>query len=45
MTTIQQDMERIAASAVKHIRDIAAGSDENRILERVSPVFVVRGSF
>jgi DNA-binding LacI/PurR family transcriptional regulator len=45
MTTIQQDMDRIAVSAVRHIQEIAAGSDENKILERVAPLLIVRGSF
>ncbi len=45
MTTIQQDMDRIALSAVRHIREIAAGSDENKILERIAPVIIMRGSF
>lgn len=45
MTTIQQDMDRIAVSAVRHIQEIAAGSDEIKILERIPPVLVTRASF
>lgn len=45
MTTIQQDMDRIAVSAVRHIREIISGSDENKVLERVPPLLIMRASF
>ncbi|MCU0793047.1 MAG: GntR family transcriptional regulator [Opitutaceae bacterium] len=45
MTTIQQDMDRIAVSAVKWIRDISSGHEERGVLERISPLMVTRGSF
>ncbi|MCU0792320.1 MAG: GntR family transcriptional regulator [Opitutaceae bacterium] len=45
LTTIQQDMERIAESAVRWIREIASGNQEKKVLERVAPVFIKRGSF
>lgn len=45
MTTIQQDMDRIALSAVGWIRDIASGNQQNKVLERVAPVLVRRASF
>jgi hypothetical protein len=45
MTTIQQDMDRIALSAVSCIRDIASGNEKSKVLERVAPVLVTRSSF
>lgn len=45
MTTIQQDMERIAQSAVEWIQKITEGHDGHGILERVAPVLVERKSF
>jgi DNA-binding LacI/PurR family transcriptional regulator len=45
MTTIQQDMDRIALSAVRWIREIASGNEESKVLERVAPVLVMRASF
>ncbi|MEY4488958.1 MAG: hypothetical protein RIQ79_1466 [Verrucomicrobiota bacterium] len=45
MTTIQQDMDRIALSAVRWIREIASGKDETKVLERIAPVMVTRASF
>lgn len=45
MTTIQQDMDRIAASAVRRIREIACGNEETKVLERIAPVMVTRASF
>ena len=45
MTTIQQDMERIASSAVNWIREIASGNQAKKALERIAPIMVKRGSF
>lgn len=45
MTTIQQDMDRIAASAVRWIREIASGREDKGVLERVAPVMIMRDSF
>lgn len=45
MTTIQQDMERIAHSAVDWVQKIAEGSDAQGALERIPPLLVVRKSF
>jgi DNA-binding LacI/PurR family transcriptional regulator len=45
MTTIQQDMDFIAVTAVRHIREIASGSDETKVLERIAPVMISRSSF
>lgn len=45
LTTIQQDMERIAQSAVRWIRQIASGNTETGVLERVPPVMITRASF
>ncbi len=45
MTTIQQDMDRIAVSAVRHIQLIASGGAESGVLERIPPLFVMRSSF
>lgn len=45
MTTIQQDMDRIAHSAVRWIREIASGKEERGVLERTAPVMVTRASF
>ncbi len=45
MTTIQQDMDCIALSAVRWIREISSGNVATKILERVAPVLVVRSSF
>lgn len=44
MTTIQQDMDRIAQSAVSWIRKIASGEEESEVLERISPLLVKRDS-
>ena len=45
MTTIQQDMDRIAHSAVHWIRQIASGHADKGVLERIPPVMITRGSF
>ncbi len=45
LTTIQQDMDRIAHSAVHWVRQIASGHEEIGVLERVAPVMIKRGSF
>jgi DNA-binding LacI/PurR family transcriptional regulator len=45
MTTIQQDMDRIAASAVRWIREIASGNGETKVLERIAPLMITRASF
>jgi DNA-binding LacI/PurR family transcriptional regulator len=45
MTTIQQDMDRIAVSAVRWIREIATGNDATGVLERIAPVMIPRDSF
>lgn len=45
MTTIQQDMDRIALSAVRWIREISSGHEERGVLERIPPVMITRGSF
>ena len=45
MTTIQQDMDRIAASAVRWIREIASGNEETKVLERIAPIMIPRASF
>lgn len=45
MTTIQQDMDGIAQSAVRWIREIASGHSETGVLERVAPVMIARSSF
>ena len=45
MTTIQQDMDRIAVTAVRHIQEIASGSDETKVLERIAPMMITRSSF
>lgn len=45
MTTIQQDMERIAQSAVGWVQKIAEGHDGRGILERIPPLWVQRKSF
>jgi DNA-binding LacI/PurR family transcriptional regulator len=45
MTTIQQDMERIAQSAVGWITQISSGERATGVLERIAPVMIERGSF
>ena len=45
MTTIQQDMDRIAQSAIGWVQKITEGHDEKGILERIPPLMVMRGSF
>jgi hypothetical protein len=46
MTTIQQDMERIAESAIHWIQKIASGEQKgSESLVRIAPVLVQRGSF
>ncbi len=46
MTTIQQDMERIAESAIRWIQKIASGDHTGSgELERIAPVLVKRSSF
>jgi DNA-binding LacI/PurR family transcriptional regulator len=45
MTTIQQDMDRIAQSAVRWIRQITSGHQETGVLERVPPLMITRSSF
>lgn len=45
MTTVQQDMERIAQSAVGWVEKISGGHLATGVLERIPPVLVKRGSF
>ncbi len=45
MTTIQQDMDKIAASAVHWMREIVSGNQQKRVLERIPPVLIARASF
>lgn len=45
MTTIQQDMDRIAQSAVRWIREISSGHEETGVLERIAPMMIKRDSF
>ena len=45
MTTIQQDMDRIAVSAVHWIREITSGHREKKGFDRIPPVMITRGSF
>jgi len=45
MTTIQQDMDRIAQLAVSRIRNLANQHGEKGLLTRVPPILVHRGSF
>ncbi len=46
MTTIQQDMERIAGSAVDWIQKVASGEEAgDGVLERIAPVLITRSSF
>lgn len=45
MTTIQQDMERIAHSAVDLLQKVVEGHDGGGVLERVAPLWVQRKSF
>lgn len=45
MTTIQQDMERIAHCAVERVQKIAEGQGGIGVLERIPPLMVMRGSF
>lgn len=45
MTTIQQDMERIAQSAVRRIQEITTGNSDSGALERIPPVMIQRISF
>lgn len=45
MTTVQQDMDRIAHSAVSWVEKISSGHSETGILERIPPAFIARGSF
>lgn len=45
MTTIQQDMGRIAQSAVTCISRIVSGEESPHTLDRVPPLLALRGSF
>lgn len=45
MTTIQQDMDRIAHSAIHWVRSISSGKKTSGLLERISPVLIERDSF
>ncbi len=45
MTTIQQDMERIAQSAIGWIHKVTEGHADPGVLERVPPILVERKSF
>lgn len=45
MTTIQQDMERIAHTAVDWVQKITEGHKKTQVLERVPPLLVERKSF
>jgi DNA-binding LacI/PurR family transcriptional regulator len=45
MTTVQQDMERIAESAVGWVQKIAEGHEGVGVLERIAPLWVQRKSF
>lgn len=45
MTTIQQDMERIAKYAVRRVRKIAEGKGGGATPERVAPLLIERDSF
>ena len=46
MTTIQQDMERIAESAVDWIQKVASGDERGAgVLERIAPILIKRSSF
>jgi len=45
MTTIQQDMDRIAESAVGWVQKITEGHHGTGVLERIAPLLVERASF
>jgi hypothetical protein len=45
MTTVQQDMERIAHSAIGWVHKITKGHEGTGMVERVPPLLVKRGSF
>ncbi len=46
MTTIQQDMDSIAESAVSWIQKVASGDQTGvGVLERIAPLLITRGSF
>jgi hypothetical protein len=46
MTTIQQDMDKIAESAVDWIQKVASGDVSGAgVLERIAPVLIMRSSF
>lgn len=45
MTSIQQDMERIAQTAVNWVRQIAEGRKDLGVLERIAPRLIERKSF
>jgi DNA-binding LacI/PurR family transcriptional regulator len=46
MTTIQQDMDRIAESAIEWIQKVASGDQRLAgVLERIAPVLIARSSF
>ena len=45
MTTIQQDMDKIALKAVNWVRAIASGDDRSGVLERIPPLFTERDSY
>jgi len=46
MTTIQQDMDRIAETAIEWIQKVASGDDARTgVLERIAPLLIMRSSF
>lgn len=46
MTTIQQDMDRIATSAIDWIQKVASGDESGGgVVERIAPVLIMRKSF
>lgn len=47
MTTIQQDMDRIAHSAVQRVSALLTGATDGEVgkLERIAPLMIKRGSF
>jgi biotin operon repressor len=46
MTTIQQDMDRLAESAISWIQKVASGDQPDAgVLERIAPVLIMRSSF
>ncbi|TVP76392.1 MAG: GntR family transcriptional regulator [Puniceicoccaceae bacterium] len=45
MTTIQQDMDKIAQCAVSWVRAIASGDERSGVLERIPPLLIERDSY